>query len=200
MKHTIIHVGLDVDDSQYHGSALNKDTGEMIDFKCRPTLKGLRVQLDKIIKQFPGGAIKVCYEASYVGYHLQRDLIGQGIHCDVVAPSSIPTPRGRAIKTDRIDAGQLTQFYAHGLLTIVQPPTAEQEQDRDILRSRQNLLKQRTDLRKHMQSLLRRNGLHYKAQTQHKTHWTKLHLIGTIDPLDTKAKCAILTALVSKAV
>ena len=41
MNQTIIHVGLDVDDTQYHGSALNKDTGEIIDFKCRPTLKGL---------------------------------------------------------------------------------------------------------------------------------------------------------------
>jgi hypothetical protein len=34
-------VGLDVDDTQYHGSALNKSTGELIDFQCLPTLKGL---------------------------------------------------------------------------------------------------------------------------------------------------------------
>ena len=34
MKQTIIHVGLDVDDTQYHGSALDKRTGEVIDFKC----------------------------------------------------------------------------------------------------------------------------------------------------------------------
>jgi len=93
----------------------------------------------------------------------------------VVAPTSTPTPRGRAIKTDRIDAGQLEQYYANDLLTIVQAPDAKQEQDRDLLRTRQNLLKQRTDLRKHVQSLLRRNGLHYKAETGNKTHWTKHH-------------------------
>jgi hypothetical protein len=34
------YVGIDVDDTQYHGSAFNKDTGEALDFKCRPTLKG----------------------------------------------------------------------------------------------------------------------------------------------------------------
>ena len=34
----VIHVGLDVDDTQYHGSALDKDTGEVITFQCRPTL------------------------------------------------------------------------------------------------------------------------------------------------------------------
>ena len=51
---TIIHVGLDVDDTQYHGSAFNKDSGEVIDFKCRPTLKGLLVQLRKVAKHFQG--------------------------------------------------------------------------------------------------------------------------------------------------
>ena len=47
MKQNIIHIGLDVDDTQYHGSALVKDTDEVLDFKCRPTLKGLLGQLDK---------------------------------------------------------------------------------------------------------------------------------------------------------
>ena len=41
MKQNMLYVGLDVDDAQYHGSAFNKDTGEALDFKCRPTLKGL---------------------------------------------------------------------------------------------------------------------------------------------------------------
>jgi hypothetical protein len=47
MKQNIIYVGLDVDDTQYHGSALDKNTGEVITFKCRPTLKGLSNQLDR---------------------------------------------------------------------------------------------------------------------------------------------------------
>ena len=41
MQQNIIYVGLDVDDTQYHGSALDKNTREVITFKCRPTLKGL---------------------------------------------------------------------------------------------------------------------------------------------------------------
>jgi len=48
MKQNIIYVGLDVDDTQYHGSALDKNTGEIITFKCRPTLKGLLNQLDRL--------------------------------------------------------------------------------------------------------------------------------------------------------
>ena len=41
MHLNILYIGLDVEDTQYHGSAFNKDTGEANEFKCRPTLKGL---------------------------------------------------------------------------------------------------------------------------------------------------------------
>jgi len=46
------------------------------------------------------------------------------------------------VKTDRIDAAELAEFYANGLLTIVAEPHAEVEQDRDLLRSRQRLMQQ----------------------------------------------------------
>lgn len=46
-------------------------------------------------------------------------------------------------------------------------------QERDLLSSRQNLLQQQTQLRWHIHTLLRRNGLHYKDQPRTETHWTK---------------------------
>ena len=176
MNPRILYVGLDVDDTQYHGSALSQATGEVLHFQYRPTLKGLVSQLAKLHQHFPKHTVHVAYEASYIGYWLQRDLVGEGSHCDVVAPSSIPRVGGKAIKTDRLDAAQLAQFYANSLLTLVHVPSQQMEQGRDLMRSRQHLLQQRTDLRKHLQALLRRNGLHYKDQTQHKSHWTKQHM------------------------
>ena len=176
MQQTILYVGLDVDDTQYHGSAFHQHTGAVLDFQCRPTLKGLVRQLEKLPRHFPGCAVRICYEASYLGYTLQRDLADQGYHCDVVAPTSIPTPRSKQIKTDRIDAAQLAHFYAHGLLTVVSIPEPALEQDRDLLRTRQHLVEQQTDLRKHLQALLRRHGLHDKAQTHSRTYWTTHHL------------------------
>ena len=98
MNHTPLYIGLDVDDSRYHGSVFNQDTGEVIDFQCRPTLKGLMTQLNKLARQFPGCTLRLCYEASYIGYCLQRDLVEKGFHCDVVAPTSTPkrfTQQGR---------------------------------------------------------------------------------------------------------
>jgi len=61
----------------------------------------------------------------HIGFTLQRDLADKKYHCDVVAPSSIPRQGGKAIKTDRIDAAQLAQFYANDLLTLVQVPELE---------------------------------------------------------------------------
>lgn len=175
MNRKIVYVGLDVDDTHYHGSALSKETGELYSFRCRPTLKGLVGQLAKVSKHFPRHLIKVAYEASYVGFTLQRDLAQKDYHCDVVAPSSIPRQGGKPVKTDRIDAAQLAQFYANGLLTVVTVPEQELEQDRDLMRSRQLVRLQREKLRRHLQALLRRAGLHYKAETGNKAHWTKLH-------------------------
>ncbi len=175
MKKNVIYVGLDVDDTQYHGSALDKQSGELIDFSCGPTLKGLLRQLEKLSDYFEDGVLKLCYEASYIGFSLQRDLCKVGYDCEVIAPGSIPRTDGKMIKTDRIDATDLARFYANGLLTIVKVPDAEQEQDRDLLRSRQHIMHQQTDLRCHLQALLRRKGLHYKAETKNKTHWTKHH-------------------------
>ncbi len=175
MNKKIVYVGLDVDDTQYHGSAFNKETGEILSFRCRPTLKGLLGQLVKVRKHFPRHVIKLTYEASYIGFTLQRDLADKKYYCDVVAPSSIPRQGGKAIKTDRIDAAQLAQFYANDLLTLVQVPELEMEQDRDLMRSRQSLMNQREQARRHLQALLRRNGFHYKAETQHKSHWTIRH-------------------------
>ncbi|NRB41617.1 MAG: hypothetical protein HRU20_24625 [Pseudomonadales bacterium] len=48
MKTSIVHIGLDIDDTHYHGSALDKESGEVITFQSRPTLKGLLNQLDSL--------------------------------------------------------------------------------------------------------------------------------------------------------
>jgi transposase len=180
MNQNIVYVGIDVDDVRYHGCALNPATGETLEFHCRPTMKGLVGQLEKLRGGFGTIQMKLCYEASYVGFSLQRDLQDRGYDCVVVAPSSIPRRAGKSVKTDRIDAAELAEFYANGLLTIVTAPAAELEQDRDLLRSRQQLKQQQGALRRHIQSLLRRNGLHYKAETQHKTLW-QTHHYGWLD-------------------
>ena len=65
MKQNILHIGLDVDDTQYHGSALNQTTGEILDFQCRPNLKGLLSRLDKLDKYSPGSSLRIPNRVSH---------------------------------------------------------------------------------------------------------------------------------------
>lgn len=158
MQENVIYVGVDVDDNSFHVTALMPETGEVIETKTKSNLKGLVNKLEDFKKKFPNHALKICYEATYIGFTLQRDLASKGYDCVVVAPSSIPRVHGNQVKTDRVDAGKLAQFLSAGILTFVSVPDKETESDRDLLRSRQFMLHQLAEVRTHIQSLLRRNG------------------------------------------
>jgi transposase len=175
MDNSTIYVGLDTDDNAYHGCVLNQETAEYVQFKCRPTLKGLINQLKKIQKQFTNKKLKICYEASYIAFSLQRDLTEKGYDCDVVAPINLKKLRRKPIKTDRLDAIELVRHYSFGQLTIVNVPELETEQDRDFLRTRHKLVEQRNGLRRHIHGLLRRQGLSYKAEKTNVAYWTRSH-------------------------
>ena len=112
MNQNTVYVGFDVDDVRSHGCVLDQRPGEMLDIECRPTLKGLVGQLEKVREYFGAAQLKLCCEASYVGFLLQCDLKDQGCDCAVVEPSSIPRGAGKSVKTDRIDATELADFYA----------------------------------------------------------------------------------------
>lgn len=81
--------------------------------------------------------LKVCYEAGPTGYALYWQLTKLGIHCEVIAPSLVPTKAGERIKTDRRDAEKLARSYRSGDLTAVWVPDAKHEAIRDLVRARE---------------------------------------------------------------
>jgi transposase len=96
---------------------------------------------DKIIKKYLAKLskdfqIKACYEASSCGYVFQRKMNRWGYHCDVIAPSLVPKKRGERRKNDFRDARNLARLYANGLLTIVRPPSEQEESVRALIRCR----------------------------------------------------------------
>ena len=54
MKHTLIYVGLMSMIHTTTGPRWTKFSGELVALKCRPTLKALLCQLDKLRKHFLG--------------------------------------------------------------------------------------------------------------------------------------------------
>ena len=103
MSQNVVNVGIDVDDVRYLGSVLDQCTREMLDFQRRATLRGLVGRLEKVQGYFGCVQLKLCSDASYVGFSLRNDLKDRGRHCEVVDPSSIPRRAGKSVKTGRID-------------------------------------------------------------------------------------------------
>lgn len=87
---------------------------------------GIRRLVRKLVAVAPGEMV-CAYEAGPCGYALQRQLVGAGIECQVVAPSLTPVKPGERIKTDRRDARKLAQHLRAGLLTEVHPPSEDDE-------------------------------------------------------------------------
>jgi transposase len=171
---SILYVGVDVDDKNFHGAALCVETGELFEFISKPTLGALLMQLEKLQeKEFD---LKVCYEASYIGYNLCRDLISHNIKCEIIAPSLIPKKPGKRVKTDRLDSKKLAEYYAKGLLTSIYIPDEQDEQVRDLIRARSFLVKQRKNLKLYILSTCRRYKLNYKEETKSKEYWTNKHI------------------------
>lgn len=117
--------------------------------------------------------LRCCYEASSIGYVMHRWLRDSDIECAVIAPSLIPRRAGRRVKTDRIDALKLASLYRAGELTPVRVPTQEEESDRRLVRLRDQVSKDVTETKVHINQFLRELGLVYRDGTR----WTERHWI-----------------------
>ena len=173
MNNRILFIGLDVDDKAFHGYGISSDSGESIEFSCKPTVKSLQSKLALHI--ISGLKPRLCYEATFLGFSLYRRLKAVGVECDVIAPSLVPKTSGARVKTDRLDCKSLAEYYRSGLLTVVQVPDEQQEIHRDIIRSRHFLQNQVKSLKLHILSLCRRMDLNYKQETEKKNYWTTEH-------------------------
>jgi transposase len=175
MRKSIIFVGVDVDDQNFHIGAIDEG-GEIRELCSKPQLNSLVKQLKKLETKTTD--LKICYEAGYLGYSLCRDLRKLGFDCEVIAPTHIPREAsGKSKKTDRIDANKLARFYQQGLLTAVTVPTDQQECDRDLIRTRRFVSDQCKQTQRYILSMCRRMGWNYRQESDRKAanHWTFEH-------------------------
>lgn len=172
----VMYLGVDVDDKAFHGCGVPEDSSDEFRFKTKPSASALGEKIKELSKK--GYQVKVCYEATYIGFSLYRDLNTKGIDCSVIAPSSIPRKSGDTVKTDRVDCGKLAEYFKKELLTVVHVPDRDLEHVRVLCRSRMFLAKQIKDLKMHIVGTCRRLGLNYRASTKLKcpAYFTKSHL------------------------
>jgi transposase len=113
-----------------------------------------------------GCALHIVYEAGPCGFVIWRHRHAQGLACDVVAPSSIPRRSGDRVKTDRRDAMMLARLSRSGDLTAVRVPNVADEAVRDLVRAREDAVRECRNARHRLKALLLRNGITYAGKSQ----------------------------------
>lgn len=96
----------------------------------------------------------VVYEAGPTGFTLARVLRERGLPVAVVAPSRTPVTRGPSSKSDRVDAYRLASLASKGMLEGIYVPTVQQEADRQMVRRRHQLARERRRTKHRINSFL----------------------------------------------
>jgi transposase len=96
---------------------------------------------------------------------LDRYLTKNKLKWWVVAPSSIPQKAGARVKTDRREAGQLARLLRSGDLPPVYVPEVADEASRDLVRAREDALKDVKAAKARLKAFLLRQDIGSEGRT-----------------------------------
>lgn len=117
-------------------------------------------------------SIECGYEAGCLGYTLYHQLMGAGVKCVILAPTTMLTQQGQRIKTDKRDAHLIAQCLCYGGYHPVYIPTGEDDAVKEYLRMRDDHKQALKRLKQQINAFLLRHGHRYTGNK-----WSKRHLI-----------------------
>lgn len=168
MKNGSTVVGLDVHKETIVAGVLpagSEKISQILKVENRPPA------VEKLVRKLSAhGKLEFVYEAGCCGFEIYRQLKELGHVCAVVAPSFTPVRPGDKVKTDRKDAEKLALFYRAGELRGIYVPTDAGESVRELIRVREDFVKDRQRSRQRLLGFLLRHGKSWEGR-----NWTVEH-------------------------
>ena len=176
MNYSTIYVGMDVHEASF---SLCCYTNEKEEAEYPQKVQGHYSKVLNYIEamrfHYGDDALFICgYEAGCLGFTLYHQLTAHGIKCIILAPTTMPQPKGKKkIKTDKRDARNIARCLAHHEYSPVHVPTAQDEQTKEYIRMRDD---HKLALKKVKQQILAFCLRHnYRFEGSY-SNWTQAHL------------------------
>ncbi len=135
---------------------------------------------DQLLKYFQGGRIYTAYEAGFSGLALHRTLTEQGISNLVVHAAGVEVAVSDRVKTDKRDAAKLASLLESNRLTGIRILTETEKSQRQLTRTRQQLVEERTAVKNKIRMKLYQLGVIAADENKQMSHrWVK-ELLGRI--------------------
>ena len=165
MRH--IFVGIDLGDKNSVARiAMDRDKSERLGFvNNRPGRARLFREAKVKAEQAGGAKIVMAYEASSCGFVLSDEAKVAGIECWVLAPTKMEkSVEQRKHKNDDRDADDVVEklrghVLAGNRLPTVWVPDQQTRDDRELIRTRLELVDKQTQVKSQIQMLLKRHGV-----------------------------------------
>lgn len=117
-----------------------------------------RAHFESLVRRLPKCRIEAVYEAGPTGYQLYRWLEELGVSVTMVAPSMVPKRSGEYVKTDKRDSRKLAEMLRGQILHSIHVHTDDQYEERELLRTRRQLVRKRTSLYQQIKAKLLFHG------------------------------------------
>ena len=161
-----IYVGMDVHKKSWSVS-IHTEHFEHKTFTQPPEVEKLAHYLQRT---FPGGTYYTVYEAGFSGFWIHDRLKEQGIHCMVVNPADVPTKdKERTGKADKVDCRKLARNLRSGEIKGIYVPSRMKVEDRNLVRTRQSMVRKQTRCKNQIKSIL----FFYGIPIPEESHWSR---------------------------
>ena len=156
-----IYIGLDVHRKNWTTSIFTKEF-EHKTFSQDPDPD---ILVNHLHRNFPSANYHAAYEAGYCGFWIHDELKARGINCIVTNPADVPTKdKERKRKNNRVDAIKLARSLRSNELDAIYIPSREALEDRSLLRSRRNAVKEQTRYKNRIKAMLSIYGIRIPEQ------------------------------------